>query len=107
MPSAPERKILRRSPVTLRVRGGTKLDRARFGRAEDFFREVDCEDLVFRSMLGPNHAVSEHLKWMLGIVQHGAGEFKRMRQEGVDVVLQIHSVLPHKLQLPLEVYFRK
>jgi hypothetical protein len=77
------------------------------------------EDLVFRSSLGPGHTITEHLKWMLGMVQHDSAEFKRARQEGCDIVLQITSesadfsiepealLLPHKLYLPVDITFRR
>lgn len=114
MPSSDDRAIIRKSPVTLRVRGGKKVGSSQFGQAGAFFRE-EKEDLVFRSSLGAGHSIADHLKWMLGMVQHDAAHFKQAQQSGCDIVLQIQSeaadfslppealLLPHKLHLPMEI----
>jgi hypothetical protein len=118
MPAKLERATIRASPVTIRFRGGKKLGCSRLGDSGALFSE-EKDDLVFRSSLGQGHTLTKHLKWMLGMVQHDSAEFKRARQEGLDIVLQIKSesadfclepealLLPHKLHLPVEVSFRK
>lgn len=117
MPTADEREMTRRSPITLRIRGGRKIGASKFGNAAHFLRE-EGDDLVFRSFLGTGHPITEHMKWMFGTIQHDAAEFKRAQQEGVETVLQIHSeaadfslppealLLPHKLHLTLEIKLR-
>jgi len=118
MPTALERKFIRSSPITVRIRDAKKKGISLFGPVADFFTE-EKEDFVFRSALGAGHSITEHLKWLHGMLQHDSGLFKKAQQDGYDIVLQIHSevkeftvqpealLLPHKLHLPVEIVFRK
>ena len=42
-----------------------------------------------KSQLGSGHSLTDHLKWMGGLVAHEDSEFRKARHEGFEVVLEI------------------
>lgn len=75
----------------------------------------DGEDLVFRSRLEPDVSVSDHLKWMHGVLQWERKRWRKLQEEGVKMVCQIRAkertvtiepealLLMHQLHLQMEI----
>ena len=118
MPNALDRKVIRVSPVILRIREARSRGAEFLRHIRGFFRD-DQDDLVFLSALGAGHSIDEHLKWIFGMVEHDSAVFRRAQQNGYEIVLQVFSesrsftvspeafFLPHKLHLPVAFFFLK
>ena len=57
--------------------------------------------MVFRSALAADQPVSEHLKWLYGVLQHQRKFFRQLEASGVSVVVSIR-VHDRQLHLPPE-----
>jgi hypothetical protein len=49
----------------------------------------DGEDLVFRSRLPDGASVSEHLKWLHGMLQFQRKHLRQLQEDGVNMVCRI------------------
>jgi hypothetical protein len=77
----------------------------------------DGEDFVFQSRLQPDVSVSEHLKWLHGMLQFERKKLRKLQEDGVDMVCCIRLrersltiepealLLMHQLHLRTEISF--
>jgi hypothetical protein len=77
----------------------------------------DGEDFVFQSRLEPDASVSEHLKWLYGILEFERKRLAKLQADGVEMVCRIRVrgrtltiepealLLMHQLHLRTEVSF--
>jgi len=89
---------------------------ARFGSTW-FVQDGDA--LVFRSQLHESGDVDQHMHFLFRMLQHGRKLFRRLRAEGMDLVVRVYCdrlpvkiapeslLLGHKMQLPIELVLRK
>ena len=107
------------TPVEIRVRTPDKSVAETIRRKFPTFFLVEGNDLVFRSWLAPDESVSNHLKWLHGMIQHEGAFFRKIGAAGIEVVIGIRSstrplclapealLLAHKLHLTTEIRFGK
>ena len=76
-----------------------------FTTARQTWFVADGEDFVFPSRLDPTASVSEHLKWLHGMLQFERKRLRQLQEDGVDMVCSIRvrgrtlSVEPEALLL--------
>ncbi len=109
---------MKRFPPAVRIRKKQPHQLLSLGGAASFFKPDDS-DVVFYSAQGEGYSVSDHLVWLHGMLQHHSKPLKRMRDNGADIIVEIHSdsrdlvidsnalLLPHKLGIPMEIKFQK
>jgi hypothetical protein len=109
---------MKRIPPAIRIRNIKPEFASRLGEIAAFFKE-EKEDLVFYSALGDGHSISDHLVWLHGMLQHNSKILRKIREEGADIFVDIHSdtrnivilpnaiQLPHKLCIPTEIRLKK
>jgi hypothetical protein len=108
VPSAPVYILFRRPPKTTAEKILKKFP--------TYFR-AEGEDLVFHSWLADQDSATEHLKWLLGVVQFERKFFRKLEAGGAAAVVAIRShtrplciepealLLAHKLHLVTEIHF--
>lgn len=109
---------MKRIPSAIRIRKAAPFVLSRLGRIASFFKKED-DDLVFYSALGDGNSVSDHLVWIHGMIKHDAKILRKLREEGVDLFVDIRGdsreltlepnaiELPHKLGIPTEITLKK
>lgn len=78
---------------------------------------ADGEDFVFRLRLQPDVSVSEHLKWLHGMLHFERKRLRKLQEDGVDMVCRIRVrersliiepealLLMHQLHLRTEISY--
>ena len=96
--------------VEVRIFNG-KLLAESFGKSENGWCLDDC-DLVFSSRLDSESSISEHLKWLRGMLQFERKKLKNLQANGVDMACLIRvkarvvSIEPEALLLMHECHLR-
>jgi hypothetical protein len=83
-----------------------------FTGAEQTWFAPDGEDFVFPSRLKPTASVSEHLKWLHGMLEFERKRLRQLQENGVDMVCSVRvrartlSIEPEALLLMHQCHLR-
>src|SRR5436190_5280166 len=79
------------TPVEIRIRRPDEVSADAIRRRFPTFFQSDGEDFVFRSALDEDASISDHLKWLYGMIQYERKVFRQFEAAGVSAAICIRA----------------